>query len=146
MTGLGTAAKFGNLQRISVDAAGNVYVADSSNHTIRKITAAGVVTSIAGSAGVSGSANGANSQARLKFPMQAVMGANGLLYISDSGNNQIRVMAADGSISTLAGSGVAGGNDGLGSAATFNSPVGIAIDGDGSLIVSDASGHTIPEE
>lgn len=126
---------------LTVDQGGNIYVADCGNDTIRKVTSAGVVTTIAGSAQVYGSADGAD--ARFNSPSGIAVDSSGNVYVADSGNNTIRKITSAG-VSTLAGSaGVAGSSDGMGTAASFNNPQGITVGSSGNLYVADTGNHTI---
>ena len=95
--GMGSAARFNYPDGVAVDSAGNVFVADMGNYTIRKVTAAGVVTTLAGSAGSSGSADGTGSAARFGFPQGMAMDSAGNLYVADDyENNTIRKVTAEG--------------------------------------------------
>ena len=137
-------AKFNRPCGIAMDRAGNLFVSDTGNHTIRKITPAGVVSTMAGSVGQSDFANGSGTTARFSSPLGFVVATNGTLYVADSGNHVIRVISPSGVVSTLAGSPENwGSEDGVGSAARFNGPVGVALDEQGVLLVSDANNHTI---
>jgi len=140
--GTGTQATFSNPLGLGTDAAGNIYVADYSNYLIRKITPAGVVTTVAGRVGVAGSANGPDSVATFR-PMGCVADKLGNLYITENSNNIIRKISPDGQVTTFAGSGAPGSADGVGTAATFNQPDAIAIDAAGNLYVGDDSNITI---
>jgi len=141
--GQGTAGRFFWPAAITRDAANNIYIADAQNHTIRKISPSGAVSTIAGLAGVPGSMDADGSSARFFVPQGVAADPAGNVYVADTGNNTIREVAADGSVSTLAGSsGVAGIADGSGTA-LFNQPHGIAIDSSGTVYVSDALSHTI---
>ena len=142
--GTGNAARFHYPSGVAADTNGNVYVADTTNNTIRKITAAGVVTTLAGCAGVSGSADGTNSTAAFSQPTGVAVDSAGNVFVADSGNNTIRKVTAAGIVTTLAGSaGVPGPNDGTGGAALFNYPTGVALDVNGNVFVADTYNHTI---
>jgi sugar lactone lactonase YvrE len=142
--GTGSAARFNNPYGVAVDTSGNVFVADSANNTIRKVTSAGVVTTIAGLAGSSGSADGTGSAARFNFPTRASIDTEGNLYVADQFSNTIRKVTSAGVVTTLAGlAGSSGSTDGTGSAARFNLPAGIAVDTAGNLFVADSDNNTI---
>ncbi len=142
--GTGTAARFNDPGAVAVDSAGNVYVADAGNATIRKVTAAGVVTTLAGSAGLVGSTDGTGAAARFNFPAGVAVDSAGNVYVADAGNAIIRKITAAGVVTTLAGSaGLVGSTDGTGSAARFNYPAGIAVDASGNVFVAEASNNTI---
>lgn len=127
---------------LAVDQGGNVYVADCGNGTVRKVTPAGMVTTLAGTAGMRGSADGAG--ALLWFPQGIAVDASGNVYVADGHNNTIRKITAAGVVSTLAGTaGVTGNSDGTGSAASFNNPQGLAVGDSGNLYVADTGNHTI---
>ena len=144
--GTGSAARFNNPWGVAVDGNGNVYVADESNCTIRKITLDGIVSTLAGSPGLSGSGDGTGSVARFRYPEGVAIDGIGNLFIADTGNQTIRKITPDGIVSTLAGSpGLAGSADGAGSVARFDVPSGVAVDGSGNLYVADAANHTIRE-
>lgn len=127
--GTGSAARFSGPSGVAVDADGNAYVADTSNHVIRKITPAGVVTTFAGMIGLSGANDGAGSAARFNAPEGIAIDASGTLYITDTGNYTVRKMTLAGVVTTFAGqTGVSGVWDATGTAAVFSSPVAIAVD------------------
>jgi len=142
--GTGAAARFSYPGGVAVDGSGNVYVADSGNNTIRKVTPAGVVSTLAGSAGVSGSADGTGAGARFDFPTGVAIDGSGNVYVADTNNNTIRKVTPAGVVSTLAGSaGVSGSADGTGAAARFNLPTGVAMDGSGNVDVADTFNNTV---
>lgn len=142
--GLGPAASFLLPQGVAIDATGNAYVADTDNHVIRKITPAGMVSTVAGAVGRPGSSDGAGGRARFNEPYAIAIGGDGTLYISDSQNHTIRTMTPAGKVTTLAGSaGLRGRVDGAGSDARFYEPSGIAFDGTGNLYVADHGNHSI---
>ncbi len=129
--GLGATARFFSPQGIAIDAAGTLYIADTANHTIRKITAAGVVSTLAGSPGLSGNADGTGVSARFNSPNSLALGGDGTVYVADGRNNAIRKVSSVGVVTTLA--------------ATFNQPSGIAIDGAGNVFIADTNNHAIVE-
>jgi len=141
--GTGTAAKFNNPRGITSDGT-NLYVVESSGQTVRKIViATAEVTTLAGTAGVSGSANGIGAAARFKYP-QAITNDGTNLYVADSSNYTIRkIVIATAVVTTLAGTvGSSGSADGVGTAAKFNNPYGMSTDGT-NLYVADFSNYTI---
>jgi len=142
--GTGGAALFNYPDGVAVDIFGSLYIADHGNNTIRKMTSAGVVTTIAGLAGISGSADGAGGAARFNGPTGVAVDASGNIYVADAGNCTVRKITAAGTVSTLAGAaGVAGSSDGVGPAARFNAPEGVAVDGGGNVYVADTNNSTI---
>ena len=138
--GLGTAASFFFPHGIRVDASGNVFVADSLNRTIRKITPAGQVSTFAGLATVSGSADGSGASARFAYPYGLAIDGVGNLYVADMHNSQIRKISPAGVVTTLAGSGADGHADGPGAAASFSQPGSVAVDTGGNVFVADGIG------
>lgn len=140
--GTGTAASFSYPRGLCSDASGNIYVADASNHKIRKITPAGVVTTLAGS-GTPGSANGTGAAASFNYPHGICIDAAGDLYVSENIGNRIRKVTQAGVVTTLAGSGAAGATDATGTAASFQSPTGVCADAAGNIYVSDYGNQKI---
>lgn len=137
--GTGAAARFSGPSGLVVVASGDIFVADQGNHTIRKIAAGGVVTTFAGTAGVQGSADGTGAAASFFHPFAIAVDSQGNLFVTDKDNKKIRKITAAGVVSTFAGSGAHGGSDGTGTAATFYSPSGIAIDSADDIYVTDAA-------
>ena len=137
--GTGAAAQFGAPRGMVVDQEGMIYVADTANHRIRRITPAGVVTTIAGT-GVAGFADGLVNQAQFDRPIGIALGADGVLYVTD--NHRVRRIA-NGSVTTLAGTGEASFTDGVGNAARFHNPMGMVLDASGLLYVADRENSRI---
>ena len=142
--GTGAAALFRQPGGIAVDSAGNVYVADTGNSLIRKISSGGVVSTLAGSAANQGFKDGSGTAAWFNAPTGVALDASGNLFVADTGNSVIRKVAADGSVTTVAGTaGSRGTADGTGSVARFNQPTGIVVDSTGTLYVADTVNQTI---
>ena len=139
--GTGAAAQFNSLIGISTDAAGNVYVADEMNNAIRKISPQGVVTTLAGS-GSATYADGTGRAAAFNDPHGVAVDPSGNVFVADTYNNRIRKITPTGVVTTLAGSS-AGDSDGVGAAAQFGYPRGIAVDASGNLIVADSYNNKI---
>lgn len=136
--GTGDAARFYNPSGVAVDGSGNVFVADTGNHTIRRITPAGVVTTVAGLAEHWGSNDGTSSDARFFYPGGIAVDANGNLIVADNRNYTIRKISPGGLVTTLAGSaGSSGRVDGAGNAARFRQLGHLALDGSGNVFVID---------
>lgn len=142
--GSGGTARFRNPGAIAVAADGTVYVGDRGNYTLRRISPAGEVSTLAGVAGVLGAVDGTGADARLGVSEGLVVASDGTVYFTDAGNRLIRKATPAGVVTTLAGSaGAAGSADGTGAAARFGQPAGIAVDGDGNLLVADTVNHTL---
>jgi secreted PhoX family phosphatase len=150
--GTGSSAQFNFPEGVAVDSAGNVYVADTGNNTIRKVTPTGVVTTLAGLAGVAeGSADGTNSSARFGDPEGVAVDSVGNVYVADADNDTIRKVTpsitgqqTNWVVTTLAGlAGNSGSADGTGSSARFGDPRGVAVDDAGNLYVADGGNDTI---
>jgi sugar lactone lactonase YvrE len=141
--GAGSAARFNRPAAMAVDAGGTLYVADTENSAIRKVSPDGAVTTLAGTPGQDGYTDAPGSAARFWRPQGVVVDPSGNLYVADTGNHCIRKITPAGAVSTLAGAGNPGSVDGKGSAAQFNRPDGVAIDGQGNLYVADTENQTI---
>src|SRR5215831_15404304 len=146
----GAAARFNNPFGIAADSAGNVYVADDSNHTIRKIAnvnGVGVVSTLAGTALTPGHAEGAGNVATFNFPTGVATDSAGNVYVGDQFNHTIRkitIVNGAGTVSTLAGIALTQGiADGAQGTASFNFPQGVALDSAGNVFVADSGSCTI---
>lgn len=138
----GTAASFYNPIGVCVDASGNIYVADYANHKIRKVSPAGAVTTLAGS-GTPGNTDATGTAASFNSPNGVCADASGNIYVADYGNNKIRKISPAGAVTTFAGSGALGSTDATGTAASFNSPIGVCVDASGNIYVADSSNRKI---
>jgi sugar lactone lactonase YvrE len=145
LDGVGGEALFSDQAKgLAVNSAGNVFVADSLNCTIRKITPDGVVSTIAGSAGRPGSVDGPGRKARFFRPGGLAVDASGRVYVADTYNQTIRMVTPDGVASTIAGSpGQPGNQDGPAAQARFRFPGPVAVDAAGDVFVGDTGNHTI---
>ena len=140
--GVGAAATFNTPSGLALDNAGNLYVADTGNHAIRKITPQGVVTTLAGT-GTAGYRDGAAAQAQFDAPIGVAVDNAGKVYVADTYNDRIRVIGNDGIVATLAGAGAPGYGDGVGTEASFDTPCAVAIDKSGTLWVADTGNGAI---
>lgn len=142
VNGTGSSASFNSPVGVTVDKAGNIYVADFGNNEIRKVSPAGQVSTFAGNT-VHGSADGTGSSASFFEPTGVAVDASGNIYVSDDGNEKIRKISPAGVVSAIAGNGTIGSANGLGSQASFHFPLGIAVDASGNIYVSDAGNEMI---
>ncbi len=144
--GQATAAQLSTPYGVEVDSIGNVYIADTNNNRIRRVSPAGVITTVAGTgtAGAAGDGGPAIS-AQLRGPRRIAIDRMGNLFIPDAVNHRIRMVATNGSISTIAGNGTAGfnGDGGLATLAQLNSPQGVAVDDSGNVFIADLSNHRV---
>ena len=141
--GKGAAASFNRPEGGVFDKQGNLYVADYGNNEIRKIDTAGNVTTYAGT-GQPGFGNGSATTATFKNPSGIAIDNHGNLFVTDQGNNAIRMIDPNGNVTTVAGSGAAGAHDAPGVNATFNSPIGLGVDTlGGNIFVGDANNNEI---
>ncbi len=140
--GVGTSASFNYPYGLAADQSGNVYVADTGSHLIRKISPAGLVSTLAGS-GAIGNADGTGVAASFNQPRSVAVDASGNIFVADYGNNLIRKITSSGVVSTFAGTGTFGNANGIGTAASFNSPNSIAIDLSGNIYVADLDNNLV---
>ena len=139
----GTAASFSHPEGVAVDASGNVYVADTSNSEIRKITAGAIVATFAGTAGSPGAGNGTGTGASFDNPVGIAVDGSGNVYVADSGNDDIREISTAGVVITLAGTGSTGFTNATGTSASFDNPTGVAVDASGNVYVADQTNDSI---
>ena len=146
--GLATSAEFDDIAGICGDIWGNIYVADEFNNRIRKISAAGIITTVAGSAirGYSGD-GGLAIKAELYYPSGVAVDSAGDVFIADESNNCIRKVNAQGIITTIAGNGTPGfsGDGGLAVLSELSNPAGIGIDNKGNIYITDGFNSRIRE-
>ncbi|WP_179106910.1 NHL repeat-containing protein [Variovorax sp. KK3] len=138
-------ASFSALMGMSIDASGNLYLADHDFSLIRKVTPAAVVSTLAGSRTGSGSADGRGADASFFFPSSVAADRAGNVFVADTNNHTVRKISPDGAVTTVSGSALAGPGtvDGAGKDARHNTPMGIAVDAAGHVYVADYFGHTI---
>ena len=134
--GAALSARFFNPHGIAIDEEGNLYIADRYNHTIRKLSIDGTVSTLAGKAGFSGTTDGVGEEARFNEPWGICAAPDGTLFIADTKNNKIRQVSIDGSVTTIAGTGNFGSSDGFGLTTTFGNPTGIERDSLGNIYLS----------
>ena len=140
--GAGNAAAFNTPSALAFDRRGNLYVADTGNHAIRKITPAGVVTTIAGT-GQPGDADGPAATAQFNGPVGVAVDKTGNVFVADTYNDRIRRIAPDGIVTTIAGTGRPGDADGAAHTAAFDTPSGIAVAPDGTLYIADTGNDAV---
>ncbi|MBI3413827.1 MAG: VCBS repeat-containing protein [Verrucomicrobia bacterium] len=137
-------AQFDHPGGVAVDAAGTIFVGDYYNHAIRMITPDGMVSTLAGLAGISGSTDGLGSVARFNYPLGIAIDAVGNLFVSDDSNDTIRMVTPGGQVTTVVGMpGITGSADGVGSEARFYLPQDVAVGRDGKIYVADRFNHII---
>jgi sugar lactone lactonase YvrE len=134
--GTGSAASFNTPSGIALAANGNLYVADTGNNRIRQVTPEGKVWTVAGGA-TAGNLDGPGEQSHFNGPMGVAVDANGNIFVADAYNDRIRLISPKGVVSTIAGGDTPGFADGTGKAALFDTPCGIVVTTDGTLIVAD---------
>jgi DNA-binding beta-propeller fold protein YncE len=140
--GPGSAARFSTPSGLAIGVDGTVYVADTGNHAIRRVSPEGVVTTLAGD-GVPGHRDGAGAQARFNGPLGVAVHPDGRVLVADTYNDRIRVIAPDGAVSTLAGDTSPGLLDGPAAEARFDTPSGVAVDLLGHVLVADTGNDVI---
>lgn len=143
LNGPALAAQFNQPYGVAVDAQGNTYVADRQNHVIRKITAAGVVSTFAGTGTAGYSNNNIGTRADFYLPHNVLLTPQGDLLVADTGNGCIRQITPAGAVSTFAGTGVPGYLNGPVFSARFEAPIGLAQDAAGNVYVADAGDYRI---
>jgi len=139
--GTATEAQFKRPGGVAVGSSGNVFVADQVNHLIRKITPAGVVSTLAGS--TEGHADGTDNTAQFNLPFGVAVDSSGNVYVADTDNHRIRKITPEGVVSTFAGTGIRGHADGTGTEAQFDLPTGVAVDSSGNVYVVDHGNNRI---
>ena len=135
--GAAESARFDTPSGLAIDAAGALYVADTGNNAVRRVDPDGRVTTVAGD-GVAGYADGPGAQARFNGPMAVAVDPAGRVIVADAYNDRIRAISADGRVTTVAGTGARGADDGEASAARFDTPSGVAVDAGGVIYVADS--------
>ena len=140
--GLADAAAFNTPSGLAIDADGNIYVADTGNNVIRKITPQGTVSTLAGN-GKAGYLDGSATEAQFNGPIGVAVDKTGKVYVADTYNDRIRVITVDGKVSTVAGSGQAGYQDGAAKEARFDTPCSLLINSKGELIIADTRNNAI---
>ncbi|HSD13827.1 MAG TPA: T9SS type A sorting domain-containing protein [Flavobacterium sp.] len=142
LDGTGTAARFYYPAGMAIDGNDNIYVADYSNHSIRKITPGGVVTTYAG-LGLAGITDGTIDVAKFNGPTGVGTDASGNVFVADYGNHKIRKISVSGEVTTVAGAGSAGNANGSGASASFYHPAIVAVDSQNNLFVTDEGNNKI---
>jgi sugar lactone lactonase YvrE len=140
--GAGTGAAFSTPSGLALGDDGTLYLADTGNHAIRRITTTGQVSTLAGD-GIPGYADGPAHQARFNGPIGIASAPDGRIVVADTYNDRIRVIDAAGTVTTLAGSGQPGADDGVAESASFDTPTGIAIDARGIVYVADTGNGVV---
>lgn len=143
LDGTGVNALFASPTSLIKDAAGNIFVADRNSNRIRKITPEGIVTTFAGSGSGGAIVNGTGTAAGFYAPYGITIDGSGNLYVGEYANQAIRKITPAAVVNTLAGNGTAGNQNGTGTNATFNQPVGLAVDAAGNVFIADYINHLI---
>jgi sugar lactone lactonase YvrE len=141
--GAGGAAAFSTPSGLALDAAGNLYVADTGNNRVRRVTPAGAVTTLAGGGGA-GFRDGPAAEAQFDAPVGVAVAGDGRVFVADTYNDRVRVITGDGQVRTLAGLGTPGHADGGAlDAALFDTPCGLAVAADGAVYVADTGNNRL---
>ncbi|HWW76042.1 MAG TPA: hypothetical protein VNZ44_11620, partial [Pyrinomonadaceae bacterium] len=140
--GAGAAASFNTPSALAPDAAGNLYVADTGNNRIRKVTPEGFVTTVAGD-GAAGFRDGAGTQAQFDAPVGVAVDKDGNLYVADTYNDRVRLVTKDGQVRTLAGAGRPGLADGDAGQSLFDTPCAVAVSEAGEVYVADTGNNRL---
>jgi trimeric autotransporter adhesin len=144
--GTATLAKLDYPYSVAVDSSGNLHIADTFNSCIRKVTAGGIINTVAGNRNSGYSGDGSTATlAKIDYPYSVAVDSSGNLYIADTGNNRIRKVTVGGIISTVAGNGGSGysGDGGTATLAKLDSPMGVAVDSSGNLYIADTWNNRI---
>jgi gliding motility-associated-like protein len=140
--GTAAAASFNNPNGLTIDKQGNGFIADTKNNLIRKVAPDGTVTTFAGS-GAAGKSDGFKTAASFNYPTSITIDASDNLFVADYNNHSIRKITPAGDVTTFAGNGSPGNADGMGTAASFNHPIGLAFDVNGNLFVTDFANYQV---
>lgn len=140
--GVGSAAKFHTPSSVAADVFGNLYVADTGNHAIRKVSPQGEVTTLAGT-GIAGFRDGDGAQAQFRAPMGVAVDLFGRVFVADTWNDRIRMIDRDGRVRTIAGGDAPGFVDGAGDVVRFDTPTSLTLDGDGNVWVADIGNRAL---
>jgi len=142
--GPATAAQIRSIGGVAVDAAGNLYIAEFSGHAIRRVTAGGMITTVAGTTVQGYNGDGLlAAAAQLNFPSDVAVDSGGSYYIADTGNLRVRKVGADGVIRTVAGRPGSPGDGSAATAVSLDGPTGVALDSAGNLYIADARAKRI---
>jgi serine/threonine protein kinase, bacterial len=143
MNGVGSAASFSDPWGVTIDKNENLYVTDQANGLVRKIDPSGTVSTLAGNSNGIGYADGVGAKASFSQMFGLAVDQTGNVFVADGGNNMIRKISPNGNVSTIAGSGKTGADNGKGVAASFNDPSGVAIDPANNVYVADFGNNEI---
>ena len=144
--GLAIEAQLNGPRGVAVTADGGFLIADQGNHEVRKVSAAGVITRVAGNGTAGNSGDGGSAiDAELSYPAEVAVTADGGFLIADTGNNEVRVVSAAGVITSVAGTGAPGnsGDGGPAITAELSSPVGVAVTADGGFLIADTYNNEV---